>query len=572
MPLSLPPPAAILLLFLVLLSSFFLGLVFSTVKGSDQWLYNRILKNLNERRWITYKLPDSVVEGSLPYPSLQQWLVSRFPQSRWDSIGKLLNPLYDVVSGILIAFVGWSLFPSLDVEAAGLLTVVSAWIFLWTPGLYPPKGRLNATKARSLSLLLVLVYLTGIALVTTATVPVLVGGLVSVMAGLLILLSSQFGLQVMVSFSVLLSLFSFEIFPVAVLAAVFSVAYAVPQLQAWDILPFYLDHKRWYIQNKDLGTTAGFRNDLRRMLKLPIDLFREPIRSLQFLYERFTPAIAVRSAPALFILLGFGLHNGDLPTFPLSLGQPFSYLWAIIFASLAVAILTSIHPLTAFGEAERYLQYSAGATALLFPSVVMGGAVEAGLTPAVAVLLLSSTLISINRLRPDVNDLLGLPQQSPTMKVSRHDVEEISEWFLQRFPSARILCVPLKRGYQFSDVINGLCGGSHPIDVYYRLYYSGDQGLRYREDIEGGLMKTSGGWGPHFDIPSKLPGWLSRHFGITHLVVLKEQREALEKTWGSPLDCSESLKETENFQVYPCSQRILVSGGAEVGKDETENL
>jgi len=519
-----------------------LRLAYSSAETTDDWVSYWLIGRQRGSRWVNYDVRDSLLEGTYGYPSLQHFLVSRLPRRWWGLAGRLSNLSYDLLVAVCVYFIAAQLVNDLRIDStiAGLsLPCTAMLLFLTTPGLMPVQARMATIKGRSLGMLWTTLYLIGLG--SFIGQPNGWGLVLAVIAGELAILTSQFALQVVVLFSVFLSLILLSTVPLAVLLTVLAIGYAIPKLGTRPVLQFYVNHKIWYLRNYNRGTTAAARNALLDYLRLPLVLLTDPQQFLNLVTRRLSLVVAVCSAPLAFVVAA--AYFWGWPASAPSAGV--NLLSCVVLASGCAFVATSFPLLSSFGQAERYFEYSAFAFCPLF--AIMLAAVPAGLQPGLFWLTFvgQTSMVLLNLSVMKRHDLV---RSQATIPGELHDVVN---WVQRHVGSGQFLTVPSKLGFLLSPVLN------KEEDERHRLYYRfvkrpGEIGFRYFEQDMGGLSPTADGWTVSFDVLRKPPSQLAEDYGATHVIADKRYEAGLQKSWhtnsGSHLPLT--VFENDRYVVY----------------------
>ncbi|MEO1019528.1 MAG: hypothetical protein AAFY56_17820, partial [Pseudomonadota bacterium] len=233
---------------------------------------------------------------------LNFYLISRFPQQYWGRIGRGLNLLYDVLAGIIVYVVASDLAHrnGIDDTIAGLtLAQVALLLFMTSPILMPITGRLRGIKGRSFGLPVFLIfavilkeyYLEGTFL-HLALIPIVT---------IVMLHVSMFGMQALVFAAITTAIWYIDPIPLVIVGAVCIGGYYLP-VGLRDTLTHHLHFKIWYWNSQKKGTSASGRNDLKRVLRLPLDLFFQPYQFLTTCLHNNSFIISIVSVPAILLI------------------------------------------------------------------------------------------------------------------------------------------------------------------------------------------------------------------------------------------------------------------------------
>lgn len=455
---------------IIVIFSFLIRLPFLLIETSDEWTTWWIIKQQKGKK-LHYDLSDSLIEGNMPFPKLQYFLVSRFPERYWGIVGNSTNMIYEVFSVIITYILADLLFSLMHIAASNLMMSPAAWVALLysvTPIMLPVTGRLKGIKARTLGTLLSLIYFLSFgAGYITENGFFYLGCIIS---GILIIISSIFALQNIAFVSLFLSLLFFDWIPIVVFIITLIISLAIPIFGVKKILFQKFNHFKWYVRNY-AGTTAEGRNVIKDMLLLPVYLLKSPPKFLDQVFKRNTLIIALYSIPTLFILLYWSCTDNNLFTVFFS-NHILHYVAAIITSSIIIFILTSLKPFLFLGQAERYFEYSSPFVCFLFIYSLIK--IEASTFLLIFLFLFQMSIILITLIYSMYNNFVGALKSPLTSK----EMETLVEYIKKLDGSIRILTIPAK----FSMVLS-----YHVNNFQTRFYYifvnpSKGKGFDYMND------------------------------------------------------------------------------------------
>lgn len=511
------------MLVLVILLGLVLRVVFFFDKSTDELVSMWYVLRNSKSSWLEFNVNDSLLKGYIGYPPLQHYIIGRFKSKYWPYVGKFLNIVYDLIVGVLVYFMMRFLLKELGAEASmsGLSSLLAVFLFLTSPILLPITARMRAISARSFGMLLTTLYFLVFGFIQIQSIwyllPVALG------IGYVIILSSQFALQVYIFFNLLLAVFMVSVVPIIILISSMLVAWIIPNSGARKILKHSWNHKVWYVRNRTEGSPAQLRNDIREILKLPLSFLRYPKKALHFCVHNFTVSIALYSAPIIFITGALFIFNPGLMD-PLRLNPWLDYFMMLSLASFITFVFTSIPVFGFLGQAERYFEYSAPFYSMLF--IMMVVTTNGNLNMLLFTLMLVHILgIMFNFIWLHKSDFNKKDEEMNT------NFEEIVEWFRSSEEEVNILTCPLKYTYQFSVILKKKDIGEH-VKLYYRFISRPDEkGFKYFEEDIGGFVKSGNEWKKSIDVLTQNPEVLKTKYGITHLVLNKKFEEAIRYTW-----------------------------------------
>lgn len=462
-------------LLLALALGLLIRLIVSMRTSSDDWGTGTKIAKHRGKRWLNYEMPDSLVAGIFPYPMLLHFLISRLPKSRWALASLVVNVGSDLVVGVAVGAVvmfglDWG-------EAAGRsphrYAFLGCLLFLTLPVLIPVTSRMRAGNGRAPGLVLTTVYFCCVALsIEQASVLWLVPAAVAAGAAFL---TSFFAGQTLVFFSLLLSLFYLHWAPLVPVTAALAIGLLVPKIGIRDVVVFKVNHFIWYHRNRDKGTTAANRNLLGNVVAFSVSLITNRARASRLFLREAPLLIAVYSVPPIWFLVAALANLGVGETMGLSPIMKFCLL--MVLCSTIAFLLTATGPLTIFGQAERYYEYSAP---MLCVAVALLG-VEAGFVSTHGILLLVIGQLAVVFLIHFMSSgrhqrgLAGRLDDSPELR-------ELVE-FLKQIPGeVRAATLPIKLPILLSAHTGNDRNSS--IKYYYRFILNRDRkldGFRYFE-------------------------------------------------------------------------------------------
>jgi len=345
---------------------FLLRFAFIITKDSDVYIHLWLIKKYKVMGFGKHSAFKSVFQGKFAYPSFPHYIVSLIPDKFQIKAAYLLNILYDCSNILIFYLIAKAIFANyvvVNMTPSFEPHIIATLLFGTSPILLPYTARLKSFGGRTFGNLAGIIYFASLgACFIFDNYYYLI---LSVFSGILILLSSQFAMQVMVFFSIILAIIYWSAIPILAIGLVFFLGIIAPYLGIRDLLQFKINHYLWYTKNYQRGTGPSERNRLHDLIRYPFFLFSDPKKFYELTFKKLTVVIAAFSLPTLIFLLGFVAKDYDL--FMTHLGNDIvKYLVAISLASLIVFALISFKWLSFLGEAERYFEYSTGAIILLF--------------------------------------------------------------------------------------------------------------------------------------------------------------------------------------------------------------
>ena len=516
----------LVLLILILLFGLLLRIAFAAFDSSDDWNARRYVQIQEGHKWINRSMDDSVLEGNRGYPLLQHFLVSRFPRRYRFIVGCLLGPLYDVIIGVFV----FLLATILSYETKSLSDVsrldpplIATLLFMTSPILLPATARVRALNGRSLGFLFVVLFFGTIGWSIVSDRLLIIA--IAIIPGLLIILSSQFAIQVMVFFSVVLSIYYMSFLPFLAMTATLILGFLFPGIGCRAVLRQMLHHKIWYFRNADNNTTATNRNKITDLIRLPVYLFTAPLKFLELFFVKITPIIAFYSVPIVSFL--FYVQIQQWIEWQLIIETPAShYLWGIVLASSVVFILVSIPKLSFLGQAERYFEYSSPAFCILFALLLDNLPANLANDLLWVLLLCHLSVIAATFVWLNITNMA-------TGTRAFGQSYDLVNWLIAQDTPA-IATVPCKLAFLISGVLAEHDNYKGKKQFYYQFTLRDrEKGFRYFEEDTGGYIKTKDGWERSFQVFKVSPRELANKYGISHLIIETSYISGLRETWGT---------------------------------------
>ena len=455
-------------LLLIIILGFFLRLLFILSESSDDdthlWYVNRYTK----MKFGSHRVDNTLIEGSKGYPTLPHYIISRFPKKHWVLAGKLLNIIYDCLSLVLIYFLSYILFQKIwEFETDDVVSpeIATTLLSATSPILFPVTARLRAMGGRVVGNLLNLLYFVSFGYAFLFSQPLFY--LPCFVVGLLIILSSQFGLQNWLFTSAVLSIFYLHPIPLIFAIATVIIGAITPGLGIKQILRHKYNHYLWYFRLTE-GVGIEDRNNLKDIVFLPAYLVKDLRKFIHLIFTKITPIIAAYSMPVLVILI-FWFAKSPQKLIALADEKIIFYLLALSSASCLAFVITSLKPFLFLGEAERYLEYSAFYINLLFVYLLLEQGIESSIVFWLVVIQLC--IIFVNYffvIKGELLKALGIGTALPFKALID---------FLQQQENLKILCIPTKISFRIATELD------HPNTLFYYNFVTKDiDGFQYMKD------------------------------------------------------------------------------------------
>jgi hypothetical protein len=439
---------------IILLFCFFLRRIFIITKSSDVSVHLWHIKKSKIFGFGKHNAFNSIFDGTKGYPSLPHFILSLFPEKKWIRIGYLLNIIYDCINIFIVYFAAKFIFSRNFIPINNQFIephLMAVLLYGTAPIMLPYTSRLKSFGGRTFGNLMNIIYFSslGMLIITNNYFSLFF----LLLSGILIILSSSFGMQVMIFFSIILSIIYLTIIPIVMLAFIFLIGIFFPFLGIKDILRFKLNHYIWYKKNYQKGTTAADRNRLIDFIQYPLYAFKDRKKFFVLSFKRLTPIIAAYSLPALvFLIYWFAVDSSVY--FDLVNNEVNKYLLSITFASIVIFFITSLKWFSFLGEAERYFEYSAWAITLLFVIVCYKNNYYNLL---IYLLILHVCIVLINftaSVRQNIRKALRIEENK--------NLEQILE-FLKSKSEGRVLSIPTKLNFILGYFI------SNSLKFYYQF-------------------------------------------------------------------------------------------------------
>lgn len=517
-------------LIFILLLGFILRFIFILGQTCDQDFHLYYPKVTQEHKLRFPALKDSLIKGYLGYPSLPHYIVSWFPRKIWPLIGRALNIGYDLLTVIIVYFLAVFVFskqPSLVTNQP--ILSAAGWVgllYATAPTMFPITARLKAMGGRTMGPLLTTIYFifVGAGLLSGHAIYFLL----AFPFGILTILASIFGFQVLAAFSFLVSLFVWSPWPIVLFVSVVLVGIILPGLDIKKLLTAHVTSYRWYLKSIDKNSPMAERNRWRNYKNLWHDLKTNPLKGFQTIFQDTSWFIGLYSLPLLPVLICWLAFFPTARQFVAASATSW-YFMAIILSGLVVFVLTSFRPLSIFGQAERYLEYATPAFVLLF---VMLGIHLQSYKALLAMFVLNIFFIIINFIA-----VMGESYWAQLFAKAPVPLMECVE-ALQKISEPRILTIPSAHTYLIAAYLD------HPKAQYHHDWIvEPHKGYQYMLD-ERPVFQFSR---PDFD-------YFISKYGVNTVVVKKRY---LEKALKFGIQYSFTpyhlLFENEEYAVYSLS-------------------
>lgn len=513
---------------------FLLRLPLALLPATDQYVHDLFIAWQKGRRWVYQDFPDSVYPGSWGYPVLVHWLIARFPRSWWRPVALVVNIVPDLVwaAGVYIA-VDWLLadVAGLPADARREFAFLAMLLLVSLPVLLPITARVKATGGRTVGGLMTTVAFVALAVFMArggwVWLPVALVGMLGTF------LTSRFGLQTTVFFSVLMALAYLNPAPVLVLVTALAISWFVRPLRLREVLIGKINHLIWYFRDPKIGNVAHRRNLLLNVIRLPWYVVTDWKRAGGVVLLDAPLLIAAYSLPPLW-LLGYALATPGVPT-GLWAAPALRFCLVMVGAGAVVFVITSIRPMTVMGQAERYFEYAA--PMLVVAAVVASAQYELArpmhLVALVVVQVCVVVLIHVLSHPERVSGLLRPGSDAPQAR-------RLAEFLTAQPDEARVAVLPIKQAFLLAWYTYDRADAR--VRYYYPTLQREGQGLTglpdFQEDTE------------FFDLFAGRPERLAEKYGINYVVTERSFEDAVDSEFTRALHERRPLYTNARYRVY----------------------
>lgn len=413
--------------------------------------YSKIL-GWSNKKWNDYRILDSVNPGTFPRPSLFHFIISRFPKHSWRIVAVLGNYLSDIATGIWVYVVFYlSSIHLLELAAfeARLGGFLAMLLFLTSPLLFPNLARLKANNNRTLGLLLCTLYFTFI--FGVIEMGGIITGVLALLTAYLIILASTFGMQVIIFFSIPLSILYLNILPILIPAVVIGIGWLFPVSGVRSLLIFKKYHTQMYYSQ--LNSHSIRKRNLFYNIYLIIKFIvnKKFKKSIDLLTNHSPLLILLYSVPILW-LIPFLVMNYGLPESTISNSSIWLFCNSMIISSSIIFLGTSIGPGRIFGQAERYFEYSlpmlcVGITVWVFHEIKLANSVLIGF------IIFQIALIPLLHLLYNSTSIIRLLSYKKILSIDiSEETTEVVDFLKEQPNELKVATLPMKLARLFSSL------------------------------------------------------------------------------------------------------------------------
>ncbi|GJQ64336.1 MAG: hypothetical protein SCALA702_33890 [Melioribacteraceae bacterium] len=506
----------------ILLIALLLRIMFGTLESSDDWASLWYIMNQRGKKWLNFYAEDTVNGGRRGYPVLQHFIISKFPEKNWKVVGRFFVISYDFLMAALAVFMLYEL------QSAGVISFsdndylyygIFAGLLLISPVMMPSTARMQAVNARTLGMLLTVLYFYFLGKVVVFDnyffIPVVLA------VGYLIILSSQFGIQVFLFFSIIISVFLLNPVPFLFMAFIVGTSFLFKGFGSYEVLTFNINHKRWYFSNFNAGTTASNRNKLKEFILAPIYLFIKTTRFFQLLMRDNSVFIAIYSMIPLWYL-GYLLYENQGVYNSIASNGLIYYYFALLIAGLITFLLTTIRSFSFLGQSERYFEYS-----LIYTLIVLFFVLDQLKIWEYSKL---TTVLHINLLWILGVFIFVYNERRKSKKSSEESSAELVEFIYTNCDESRIAIIPLKMSHYISYRLR-LKKKKKNIKFYYRFsLLKRDKGFKIYQNEIGGSIR--GNKNISIDIFKMPLADIKERYQLTHILIQNSYMKRVKENWG----------------------------------------
>ena len=312
-----------------------------------------------------FKLPKTLSPFLLPgiydYPPLFHYILALFPTTWHVTIERIISAVLDAAHALVVY--AFSIYCFLVIDVPFDPTQQAFWvsvIYMLSPSLTSVGTGPRAYQGtpRTLGELLFLLTLTCAALhlIEKSFIFLVLAGF----WGGLLMLTSKFGVQVLIFFASVMLVFMRDTAWLFLPALSFGVAWTVSKGHYWEVASGHIQHARYYLNAISkrfyLITEKNRWSDLKALF---LNLRKDPLKAGKTLLMDNTYLLLVQKNPQLLFLAGLLVVEG------LSAGRLTLLLGSWILAGVIAFLITSLKPFLFLGEADRYLEY------ILFPQFLL---------------------------------------------------------------------------------------------------------------------------------------------------------------------------------------------------------
>lgn len=447
----------------------------------------------------------------------------------------VLNILPDIVISIVVytsLFSFLSHKTTLKIAEVGEICFLASILFLSIPLMLPVTSRMKAFNGRTLGSLYSFIYF-----VSTAFFIESGGWYWGVTAGVAVfftIISSLFGMQVILFFGLLMSIFYLNIAPVATVLLVVAIGFVIPPLGIRDVVIFKIEHYLWYKKEKNKGTTAMDRNLFVNFFLFFFLLFKSPHKAISLLIRKSPLLIVVYSLPILWIFFYLFTIPGiraDLFAEPVN-----KFCTIMILNSGILFLITSTEWFSEWGQAERYFEYSA--PMLVFLTILLG------VDHSIITSMLLVNIIVIQICIIIVVQLLSNPNMVKNLLINNlggdHEDINLADFLNGISGEVKVATLPIKLPIELSAYTSRQ--GQSRIKFYYRLILGEKHrfsGFRYFQNDTESLNMFCG-----------VPEDLKTKYGIEYLVADKDYLNNVNSGFASVLKQYDIIYSNQKYDVF----------------------
>ena len=459
-----------LLIFITVVSRLmFLTVNVTSAPNSDAlfhlWYSKKFFKE-EGRSFNKKKFKGSIIDGNIHYPPLIHFLLSFLPDKYILLAGYLLNILFDSMNAVFIYFAGFLIFDAVETPITASSFSLSFYLSLvWAscPLLHPVNARLTGIGARTLGPFLTNLYFFGLYFVINGSY---LSVAICLLSLLLIILSSQFALQVVLVFSLVLSIIykSYLVFLLPVVFVIIVVSLNVAGIRKQMLAKW--QHLKWYFDKRSNPDTLS-RGSIDKIVKYFRSLNGNFAGSVYGVLTDVPVVVTFVLYPMLWMFVFVVFCGGEPLISQLYDNAIFFYCLSVVASSFVVFFVTIKKPFSAIGEAERYVEYAVPFLSVLF--VVACSYTNFSLLPILVVVNMSFVMLNIFLFNHYVFE----------RNVKCFNDVQTAELVdcIVKHSSGNIISIPIKLSFKF-----GLYLDQNKFKLYYPMFFEEVGGYNFSFD------------------------------------------------------------------------------------------
>jgi hypothetical protein len=369
-----------------------------------------------------------ILQTPYTYPPLYHYLLALMPKRLREGVEPYMGALIDTFHAVSIFLfcIGSGLFASLSSAwQVQLVSLLAMLIFLTYPALLSATPlRVYQGTPRPLGEWLFSIVMFSLGFYTMQ------GNWVwfafSVLTAALLLLCSKFGAQVFLFSSIFIAAWMGKPDLLLLLPLAIATAILISKGHYLNVLSGQIQHSLFYQRYIIKSHPVKERNTLSDLVHLPKDLFLNPGRAFQTLYEKNTFSALIIRNPYLVLVGYFLLLSSE------GLLSEYRFLFGWIMSCVFAFAVTSLRPFLFLGEAERYVEYAVPAVSVLTPAILVRYGNATGWLIWLVIIVYSLVFVAGNH-------FIVVRRCS---KQKRQELEALKKWLSQTQETPKILPIP----------------------------------------------------------------------------------------------------------------------------------